>query len=307
MRYWLAFWALGFIWGSSFLLIKIGVEELAVFQLVAIRVTLASVLFVLFLLATRRYPPRQIADLASIGVVGFFNVALPFSLITAAEQQIDSSLATILNSTVPLFGLVIAHFVLLDEKLTRAKFAGLLTGYVGVMVLASRGLSDTGNSPLEGQAMMLGAALSYACAIVFMRLRLRHIDPLVIAGFSLTVGAVVVLPLAMLTDGMPNPSELETRTIVAVLTLSIINTVIAYFLFYSLIAAWGTRSTMVTYTFPPIGISLGAIFLGEVVDARLIIGSILILGGIFVVNTQPKVILAFVRRGFKKKAPTPLS
>ncbi|HLA42150.1 MAG TPA: EamA family transporter, partial [Aggregatilineales bacterium] len=144
MKQWLAFWLLGLIWGSSFLLIKIGVEELDVFQLVSFRLLVASGLFVIYLIvAGYKLPSRR--DLPAIVFVGFFNVALPFSLITRAEQSIDSSLATTLNSTVPLFSLVIAHFFLGDDRLTRYRILGLLIGYAGVIVLVSRGLKNAEN------------------------------------------------------------------------------------------------------------------------------------------------------------------
>jgi len=284
MKQWLAFWALGLIWGSSFLLIKVGVEELNTFQLVSIRLAIASLLMLVYLIAAGHRLPSKGIDQLGIIFVGIFNVAVPFCLITQAEKSIDSSLATILNSTVPLFSLVIAHFALQDDKLTRMKIAGLLVGYLGVLILTSRGLGDAENSPLSAQIMMLLAVLSYAGAVVFIRARLRHLQPLTVAGSSLIVGAVVVIPLALVIESVPNFKNLSTDTILAMLTLGSLNTVIAYFLFYHLIAEWGARATMVTYTFPPVGITLGALLLHEPVDLRLIIGAAFILGGIFVVN-----------------------
>lgn len=287
MKYWAQFWALGLIWGSSFLFIKIGVEELATFQLVSVRVGLAALLMLLFFLATNRRPPTNRRDLLSLTFVGFFNIALPFSLITRAEAEIDSSVATILNSTVPLFSLVIAHFALGDEKLTRQKVGGLAIGYLGVIILTSRGL-DTDN-PIPEQLMMLGAAISYAVAVVYIRLNLRHIEPITVAGSTLIIAAMMIIPLMLLLQpNFPSPAALETRTIFAVLMLGSVNTVIAYFLFYSLLGQWGARATTVTYTFPPIGIVLGAIFLGEPIDARLIIGAGLILFGVFAINYRPR-------------------
>ena len=285
MKQWIAFWLLGVIWGSSFLLIKIGVEELQVFQLVSIRLLVAGSLFGLYLLIAGYKLPAW-RDLLAIVFVGFFNVALPFSLITRAEQSIDSSLATILNSTVPLFSLVIAHFFLGDDRLTRYRILGLLIGYVGVMVLVSRGLEDAENSPVSGQLMMLGAVICYSVAIIFIRARLRHVQPILVAGLSLVAGAGFVVPIGLVTEGIPVFSTLQTDTIAAIMLLGTVNTVIAYFLFYHLIAEWGARATMVTYVFPPVGISLGALFLGEAVDERLILGSLLILAGIFVVNIK---------------------
>lgn len=241
-----------------------------------------------YLWFTKRRPPTDIGDLLGLVFVAFSNVIIPFVLITGAEQRIDSSVATVLNSAVPLFSLIIAHFALADERLTRPKVAGLLVGYIGIIVLAWRGLADTENSPLAGQAMMLGGTISYAIAVIFMRARLRHIEPIIIACTSVVIGAIVTVPLALVTEGMPDWARVSTESFAAIFTLGLVNTVFAYFLFYSLIGNWGARATMVAYTFPPVGIALGALVLGEAVDIRLILGAVLILGGILVVNMKPR-------------------
>lgn len=287
MRQWLAFWGLGLIWGSSFLLIKVAVEELGTLPLVSLRLGLAAALMLVYLKLSGRPFPTKRSDLLSIAFVGLFNVALPFSLITRAEESIDSSLATILNSSVPLFSLVIAHFALKDEKLNRAKIAGLLIGYVGIIVLTSRGLGAS-SSPLAGQVMMVAAVICYAGAVVFIRARLRHLEPLMVAGLSLVGGALFIIPLALATATLPDWGHLGSDTLFSIITLGTVNTVIAYFLFYYLISQWGARATLVTYVFPPVGVTLGAIFLDEPIDARLILGALLILGGIMVVNYKPK-------------------
>jgi drug/metabolite transporter (DMT)-like permease len=288
MKQWIAFWMLGSIWGSSFLLIKIAVDELGVFPLVAIRVGIAGIIMLIYLGVTGRLLLKTRTDLLNVILVGIFNVALPFTLITRAEESIDSSLATILNATVPLFSLIFAHFVLHDDRLTRERIAGLVIGYIGIVILASRGLSDTGNSPISGQIMMLIAASSYAMAVVYIRARMRHIEPIRIAGLSLVVAAIIMAPLSLIFSDVPDVGALSTDTLWAIGTLGTVNTVVAYFLWYYLISEWGARATLVTYTFPPIGVTLGAIFLDELVDIRLVIGALLILGGIFVVNFKRK-------------------
>lgn len=288
MKQWIAFWLLGLIWGSSFLLIKIAVDELETLPLVSIRVGLAALLMAIYLAATKRHLPHNWVDRLGILFVGFFNIALPFTLITRAEESIDSSLATVLNSSVPLFSLIIAHFSLSDEKLNRYKVLGLVIGYAGILLLTFRGLSNSKSSPLAGQVLMITAVISYAIAIVFMRARLRHLEPITVAGLTLIAAAIILIPLTLVTESnLERLTRLSTDTVVAVLTLAVVNTVCAYFLFYHLIGEWGARASMVTYVFPPVGITLGAIFLNEVIDLRLVLGSGLILAGIFAVNYKP--------------------
>ncbi|MBN1965979.1 MAG: DMT family transporter, partial [Anaerolineae bacterium] len=144
MAIWAGFLTLGAIWGSSFLLIKIGVAEFTPLQLVAVRVGVAALAMLLTLFLTGRRFPQDWASRGKLMIVGLFNTAIPFFLITWGEQSIDSGLATVLNATVPLFSLVIAHFALSDERITSLKVVGLTSGFIGVMLLASRNGGEAG-------------------------------------------------------------------------------------------------------------------------------------------------------------------
>src|SRR4051794_29723559 len=116
MKNWLMFGACGLIWGSSFLLIKIGVQELTPLQLVTGRIGLTAIAFIITLAALRKRIPFDRKTVILISLVGFLNTAVPFVLITWAEQHIDSGLAGVLNATVPLFSIVIAHLAIHDDK-----------------------------------------------------------------------------------------------------------------------------------------------------------------------------------------------
>jgi drug/metabolite transporter (DMT)-like permease len=120
---------------------------------------------------------------------------------------------------------------------------------------------------------------------VVIRRYLRRVDPYAIAGFSLMIGAVVVVAITLLAADLPTASDLNAEAVLAVITLALFNTVLAYFLFYHLITDWGaTRTTLVTYVMPPLGVTLGALFLDETVDWKIVLGAALILGGILAVN-----------------------
>ena len=288
MAVWAGFFALGLIWGSSFLLIKLGVAELTPLQLVAIRVGTAAVAMLLTLALSRQHFPKDWRSRLGLLVVGIFNTAVPFFLITWGEQSIDSGLATVLNATVPLFSLVIAHFALADERITGLKVLGLLSGFAGVVLLASRsvGAGDATN-PIAGQLAVLVAAMCYAGATVFVRRNLRHLRPMVVSSGALLTSSVIMVIAALLVDGMPDFAGLSGGTTAAVLTLGLLNTYVAYPLFYWIIDRWGaTRATLVTYLMPPVGLALGVIFLDEVLDARLVIGAVLIAGGVALVNRR---------------------
>ena len=181
-RQWGMFCLLGLIWGSSFLWIKVALGDseapgFAPLLLVTFRL-LFGLAGLLGLLAVRGVRlPRDWQTLRACAVVGLFNTALPFTLITWGETRIASGMAAILNGTVPLFTIVIAHFTLHDEPITPARTAGLVTGFAGVVVLVSRGLG-TALGSVWGQLAVVAAALSYAGAAAYTRRSLRGLSPL---------------------------------------------------------------------------------------------------------------------------------
>ncbi len=296
MKQWAQFWALALIWGSSFLLIKVAVDEVGAFPLVSVRLGVAAVIFLTYLIATGRRFPSARKDQLALLFVGIFNTAVPFFLISWGETEIDSGLATVLNSTVPLSTLIIAHFALADERLNRPKIIGLVVGFLGVFVLASRSIGDSSGSLLGQGAVLLGS-VSYAIAVNVLRLRLRHMDQYAVAGWSVVIGAVAIVASTLLTvHPLPNPADISATAILAMLTLGVVNTVIAYFLFYRLIKEWGVRASLVTYAMPPIGVTLGFLLLDETIDWRLLVGAALILFGIVVAKMhKPMTLLIPVR------------
>lgn len=297
MVQWIKFWALATIWGSSFLLIKVAVEDLGAFPLVSIRIGVAALLFRVYWQFTGRRFPTDFRARSALLFVGVFNTAVPFALISWGETRIDSGLATVLNSAVPLFNLVIAHFVLADERLSSMKIIGLGVGFLGVVVLMSGSVNGNADNPLVGQLAVIGASMSYAVSIVVIRLRLRHVDPLVAAGGSLMVGAIAIISVTWLTvSPLPDVRELEFKVMAAALTLAVVNTVLAYFLFYDLIDKWGVRASLVTYAMPPIGVTLGFLVLDETIDWRLIVGGAMILTGIVVAKINAGQTLPWRRR-----------
>lgn len=286
MKDWAIFWLLGVIWGSSFLLIKVAVDELGPLPLVSVRIGLAALFMLGFLAFTGRRLPSARRERLALLFVGVMNTAVPFTLITWGEQNIDSGLATVLNATVPLWTLIFAHVALADERFSAQKLAGLLVGFAGVALLASRANGTENTNPISGQLAVLIASAFYAISTVVIRRYLRRVEPLTIAGSSLIIGGIVVVPATLLmVRPLPSFSALGATTIAAAITLAMLNTVVAYFLFYHLIDAWGaTRTTLVTYVMPPIGVTLGWLLLDEPVDWKIVAGAALILAGIVAVN-----------------------
>lgn len=287
VKEWGAFVLLGLIWGSSFLWIKIGVGEIGPATLSAIRLLLGLIGLLIVARVTRQ-PFRHLrANLPLYVFMGFFNTALPFVLIPWAETRIDSALAAILNATVPLFAIIIAHFWLADEKLSLTRVAGLIVGFLGVVALVSREVGPQGiRGNIWGQLAMLGASISYATTATFSRRYLRGHPPLVQATMVVLIADAFIWAAVPAID-RPWLFPHRGLTWFALAWLGFLGSCVAYLLYFHLLNAWGaTRASLVTYVFPVVGLLLGIVFLDEVVDWHLLVGSALVVAGIVVVNLR---------------------
>ncbi len=297
-RAWIGFWILALIWGSSFLFIRISVEQLTTFQVVFIRTLIAAIgLNIVAYMRGKRLPTdwKGIRDLLILGIV---NTVFPFVLITWGEKSIESSLAAILQGTAALFTMVVAHFVFVDERMTPRKIIGLVIGFIGVIILASRStegevIPTDATLHLLGQLAIVAASFCYALGGTYSRTAIQNrLEPIIAAAGAMTVTAIIsgILTFVAPLLGGPAPTplaDLTPRVLGAILALGLVNTFIAYIIFYALIPALGAaRTSMVTYVIPAVGLILGAIFLGEAVDIRLLIGAALIMGSIAIVNLK---------------------
>ena len=281
---WVAFIALSLAWGSSFLWIKIALQEIEPFILVALRLLFG----ILGLLAVVAYNRPNWPDTRRLWVVlavlGITNTALPFVLISWGEQFIDSAVAAILNSTVPLFTMVIAHRFLQDDRLPLQRVIGLFVGFFGVVALLLRDLDGGTQDNLLGQAAVLLAAICYASSSVFARRNAKGVSPLVQAFVPLLVADAAMWGITPLVE---SPVEFPGLPItwLAIAWLGLVGTCIAYLLYFYLLHSIGpTRTTMVTYVFPLVGVALGVIFLSETLDINLLMGGALVVGSIIIVN-----------------------
>jgi drug/metabolite transporter (DMT)-like permease len=295
---WLLFVLLGFFWGSSYLFIKIGVDAgLPPLTLVALRLLFGFLLLAAVVAAARERLPRQARTYAHLAVIAVLSVALPFGLITWAEQSVDSTLAAVINGAIPLVVIVIAALVLPDERITVPRVAGLLVGIIGVAILVGFDpavLSGTGALPALA---LLGSTVSYAAGGVYARRFLSGLRPMIAALFEVAFALVIVGVLATLVDG---PIALPSRVdaLFAVVWLGLLGSGLAFLVFFRLLGRWGaTRTSLVAYLIPVVGLVLGAVVLREPIDARLVAGTALVVGGIGLVNARrPVVRLPWRRR-----------
>jgi drug/metabolite transporter (DMT)-like permease len=284
---WALFVGLGLLWGTSFMWIKIALEDVGPFTLVAWRLLFGVLGMVLVLLFRRVRWPRQARTWLNLAVLGLINNALPFLLISWGELTVDSAVASVINSTVPLFTLIIAHVMLDDDRMTMSRIGGLTLGFLGVLLLMSRDFNaESLTTGLLGQVAILVAALSYGAGGVFARRTLRQVDPVLQAAVPLLVADLAIWPLAYSFE----PGSLVPTaglTWASLMWLGLLGSCVAYLIYFVLLHRVGpTRTTTVTYIVALLGVILGVVILGERLDWRLVLGALIVVSGIALVNRR---------------------
>ncbi len=286
-KHWVVFIALGLIWSSSFLWIEIALREVGPLTLVAFR-AFFGLLFGLAVLFIQKVPfPRTWKEWGPLIALGITNIALPFFLISWGQKSIDSGVASILDATVPLFTILVAHFMLHDDKMTTPKVFGLLTGFSGVVLLMLKDIGN-GTSSILGQLAVILACVFYAASTIIARkfteempAIYRSMGPLAAATFLMSLAAAL----------FEKPLQIPTLPItwVALIWLGVLGSGLAFVMAFYLIHEIGpTRATMVTYLMPLGGVTLGVIFLNEALTWQVVVGAVLIILSLAIANWKAK-------------------
>lgn len=291
---WILLLALSGLWGGSFFFYKVLVGALPPVTIVLGRVALAAPPLALVITLRGEAWPRSKAVWLAFAGMGVLNNVIPFTLIVWGETRISSGLASILNATTPLFGVLVAHALTTTEKLTWRRGAGVLVGFAGVIVLIGPdAFSDLGGETLIGGAACLLAAVSYAFAGIYGR-RFRGIPPLAVATGQLTTSAIIMTPLAFAIDRPWTLANPGLGAWAALLALAFFSTAMAYILYFRLLATAGaTNLLLVTFLLPISALLLGTLALGEVIAPNALVGMVLIAGGLAPIDGR---LFAHVRR-----------
>ncbi|OKH86938.1 ABC transporter permease [Thalassospira sp. TSL5-1] len=297
---WFLLITLSILWGGSFFFTEIALRELPPFSLVLARVSLAAVILWLVIGMRKISIPRTALLWPSFLIMGILNNMIPFSLIVWSQTYIASGLAAILNATTPLFTLIIAQIATDSEKLTLRKIIGVMTGFIGVVIVMGLpatsvlfDISNFGNSATGlslgaiAPLAVLGAAISYGCAGVFGR-RFKSVSPIVTAAGQTTGSSIMLAPIALLVD---KPWQLPVpglTTGLAVLGIAAISTALAYILYFKLLNRAGASNLLlVTFLIPVSAILLGVGFLGEQLHVTDITGMMVIGLGLAIIDGRP--------------------
>jgi drug/metabolite transporter (DMT)-like permease len=283
-RDWSLIILLAHIWGATFLLAELALVELSPLWLVLLRVGIAAVV----LLVVVRVQGVRVAltPVLMVGflVMGLLNNVVPFTLIFWSQTTIDSSLAAILNATMPFWTVLVAHVATRDERMTPAKITGILLGVAGVAVMIGpSALAGLGAAVLPQLAILL-ATFSYALASLFGR-RFRGLPPMAVALGQLAASALVMLILVLASEPVPALLALSPMTWAAVLALAMVGTGLAYILYFRILASAGaTNLSLVTLLIPVTAVLLGGLVLGERLTLLQFSGMLLILLGLAVID-----------------------
>jgi len=269
------------IWGSTWLFIKLGLDDLPPFTFAGIRFVIGSAILFAIIKARRLSLPNKRPDWMLLAVTGVLSFSLNYGLLFWGEQYISSGLAALLQATIPAFGLIIAHFYLPSEQLTPAKIFGVVMGVAGVGVIFSNQLSVAGPRALAGcGALVVGSACA-AYANVLVKARGSALDPAILAGGQMVFGLIPLLLVGIPLEGNPWNFHWTRMAVVALFYLAIVGSVVAFLLYYWLVQHMDVTKTMlIALVTPVIAVTLGVMVLREELNWRTFAGGALIISGI---------------------------
>jgi drug/metabolite transporter (DMT)-like permease len=281
---WVLLVALSTVWGASFFFAEIALEELPPVTIVAARMVIGVMGLWAIVAVIRPVLPRDRSTWRALFVMGILNNALPFSLIVTGQVWVTGGMAGVLNATTPVFGVIAAHFLTSDEKLTPNRLVGVVLGFLGVVVLMGPSVLEGRDGQLLGGALLLTAAMSYAAAGLWGR-RLRHLSPVSAATGQATCSMIVLVPAALILEQpwtLPVPSGVVWASLVGV---GLLSTTLAYLMFFAILRrAGGSNVMLVTLLVPPSAVLLGFLFLNEIVTTEQLIGMALIGVGLVAID-----------------------
>ena len=299
------FTALAFIWGSSFLLMKVGLRSLAPLQISGLRVLSGAAVLLLLLTASRGRLPRDRGTWGHLMVTGFLLGSLPFSLFAMGEERVSSALAGIGNSTTPIATVLFSLLLLRGDKIGARKIIGVLIGFVGVLVIMQPWQSQ-GRPDLLGFGMTLVAGMSYGLGWTYNKRFLGKSD---LGGLTLPTAQVVssagqmvvVLMVWWLTQrahlSLAAPWSLHANTVggtvlwplLAVLALGVVGTGIAMSFQYDVVRAAGpTVGASVTYLIPVVSVALGVLVLSERLQWPQFVGAAIVLSAAVLIGRSKR-------------------
>lgn len=278
--FWIIF--LGAIWGCSFIFNAVLIREIGPLWVTSFRVGIGALGCWAVMIALRKPVPRDPVLWLKLGALGILAYAIPFALFPLAQANLASGVAAIVNALTPIMTVIVSHFWIGGEKATRTRSAGVAVGFVGAAILASPALTSGGQSQLWAVGACLLATLCYALSLNVTR-SFKAIEPTALASIALTGAAIVSIPIAALTEGMPVMVRPETW--LAAAAIGLVSTAFTFQIMYRILPRVGaTNFATTTFIAPISAIILGVTVLHETVLPIQVLGMLVIFLGLLLID-----------------------
>jgi drug/metabolite transporter (DMT)-like permease len=269
------------IWGSTWLFIKLGLEDLPPITFAGIRFVIACAILLAWIRLRRMPVPTLRGDWILLATSGTLAFGLNYGLVFWGEQYISSGLAALLQATLPAFGIVFAHFHLPAERLSWTKIAGVVLGVFGVGVVFSNQLAIAGRQALAGSVALVLSAIFAAYSNVLVKAYGKHLDPAILAAGQMLFGLLLLLGIGIPLEGNPLNFRWTPMALIALVYLAVVGSVIAFLLYYWLLLNMDvTNSMLIALVTPVVAVILGMLVLDEEIGWRTLIGGATIMLGI---------------------------
>jgi drug/metabolite transporter (DMT)-like permease len=267
------------LWGASYTFIKHGVATIPPVTLIAARTLIASLVLLAVLRSRGLSLPRDGATWRRFMFQACLNSVVPFTLIAWAERDVDAGLATILNSTSPIFTFLLTAAVTRHEPATARKLLGVVAGIVGTAIIVGTQALDGLGRELWAQLAIVAATICYAGAAIFGR-SFKGLDPMMPAAGSMLCGAALLIPASLVLD-RPWALAPSSSSLAALIGLSLFSTALAFVIYFRLVQTLGSvGTTSQAYLRVPIGVGIGALVLGEALPPSAWAGMLCVLLGV---------------------------
>ena len=277
------------IWGSTWAFIKVGLRDLPPLTFVSVRFVVAILVLLVVARVRRARLPRTRAEWRLLALTGVLSFAINYGAVFWGESHVSSGLAALLQATIPLFGLPVAHKLLPDEPLTTARVVGVVVGLVGLGVVFSDQLGGGDRLAAWGAGVIVAGAFAAACSNVLVKARGAKFDLSVLVVGQMACGLVPLSTYALASEGNPLLLRWTPTAILCVLYLALVGTVAAFLLFYWLLRRVdATTSQLIALVTPVVAVLIGVAFLGERLTWRVAIGGLGIFFGIAIIRRRRK-------------------
>lgn len=279
--------ALATLWGASYTFIKLGVETIPPVTLIGTRTLIAGSILLVIIRSRGLALPKDAATWRRFLFQACLNSVIPFTLIAWAERSVDAGLATILNSTSPIFTFLLTVVITRHEAVTTRKLLGVIAGIAGTSLIVGVQAFDGVGEALMAQLAIVAATVCYAGAAIFGR-GFKGLDPIMPAAGSLICGAAILIPVSIVVD-RPWTLTPSTSSILALLGLAIFSTALAFVIYFRLIQTLGSVGTTAqAYLRVPIGVAIGVMALGETLSPTAWAGLVCVIIGVAAMTIPPR-------------------